>query len=140
MIQLRKIALSALAVFAFASCAASENSAATKSTLEGKGFTVSVQSADTYKQTAVGKLLKLDNLVDYLSATKVAAGGESATAEGFFVWFMKDIDSASNFVSENIRVISTLEESVSGFSMGSRNNAAWCGTKAVAVSLGWTAA
>lgn len=138
MIQLRKFVLSALAVLALASCAASENSGATANTLKNNGYNAKVTSGEDYKQTSIGKELKnLDNLVDYLAASKPSSGTDD-TVEGIYIWFFGNIDSASKFLEANTQLLFTLEGQIKDFTQGTRNNAAWVGSRTAGTLLGWT--
>ena len=138
MLNLRKIGLSALAIFALTSCgAASESSSSVKSYLLNQSFpeaNIIVMNAENYKKTQSSTFVA-DGLQEYLSATKPSA---SDLPEQFFCWFFETFDQADKFVKDYVGdMYHTLDGRCKDPSMGSRNNTAWAGTNSIAVGLGW---
>ena len=137
MIRLNKIGLSALAVLAMASCASTESSAGVKGYLLGQGFqegNITQLSAEAYIKTQEPDF-KADGLQEYLAGIKPNLGGLSTQ---FYCWFFDNADHASAFVTEHVAsMYYSLEGRCEDPAMGSRNNAAWCGTKSLAVGMGW---
>ena len=134
MIAFRKIALSALSVFALVSCGgATESASAAKSNLEGQGFTVSVYNADEYKKLSIAATLQgSDKVQNHLVATK--SNAESPAV--FAAWFFGSFDDADSFRDTNLTVLARVYDGEEN-AMGSHNNVVWVGNKEAATKLGW---
>jgi len=139
---LRKIGLSALAVFALASCSQSESSGGVKSYLLSHGFAeanITLMTGEAYKKTQSDKFVA-DGLKEYLAGVKAPAA-EKELPEQFYCWFFDTIDQADKFVKDYVAdMYYSLEGRVKDPAMGSRNNCAWAGTSGIAVGLGWSSA
>ena len=140
MTHIRKIALSAMAVFALASCSQSESSGGVKNYLLGNGFSeanITVMTGEAYKKTQREDFVA-DGLKEYIAGVKTPAS-EQEKPEQFYCWFFDTFDQADKFVKDYVGDIYTsLENRVKDPRMGSHNNAAWAGTNSVAVGLGWS--
>lgn len=136
MIRFRKIAVTALAALALTSCMVegSESASAVKGTLEGKGYTVAVYSAEQYKTLSTAQVFtEAKNLKEHLTAAKLD------TKDSFFAWFFADINSASTWFDENMSTFGRIfTGETSDLAIGLKNNVAYLGSKAAQTALGWT--
>jgi len=129
----RKIAVTALAALALTSCMmeGSESAGAVKATLEGKGYSAQVYSAEQYKALPTAQVFtEAKNLKEHLSAAK------TDSKEAFFAWFFTDINSASTWFDANVATFSRIYAE-GDLAVGTRNNVAYCGSKTAQVALGW---
>lgn len=133
---MKKFATAALCFFgaiAMAACAASENASSNKSTLEGKGYTVSLYSAEEYKTLSIAQTFSAAGLTNHLVAFKVEADKNLALA----AWYFSSTDQAESWLSANTSKLVSFYSEAQDTSFGLRNNAVWAGSKATADVLGW---
>ena len=128
----RKIAVTTLAALALVSCGeASESAGSVKSTLEGKGYTANVYSAEQYKTLSTAQVFtEAKNLKEHLTAAK------ANTKEAFFAWFFTDINSASTWFDANVSTFARIYAE-SDLAVGTKNNVAYFGSKTTKIALGW---
>lgn len=140
MTGLRKIGLSALAIFALTSCSQTESSGGVKSYLLSHGFSESnltLMSGEDYKKTQ-SETFVADGLKEYLAGVKAPAS-EQELPEQFYCWFFDTFDQADKFVKDYVSdIYLSLETRCKDPQMGNHNNVAWAGTKSIAVGLGWS--
>lgn len=128
-----------LGAIAMTGCAASENAGSVKGTLENNGYKVSVYNAEEYKKLSIAATLSPEGLTDHLVSSRSVTDSAGAKKEQVFVvWFFSNIDQATNFVSDKADVLYSIAAG-DDCGMGSRNNAAWTGSKHAAKLLGWIA-
>ena len=129
---MKKLATAALCFFgaiAMAACAASENAASNKTTLEGKGYSVSLYSAEEYKTLSIYKTFtEPTGLTNHL----VAAKKESDKSLVLAAWYFGSIDQAANMSK-----LASFYSEEQDTTIGQRNNVIWAGSKASADVLGW---
>lgn len=134
---MKKFATAALCFFgaiAMAACAASENASSNKSTLEGKGYTVSLYSAEEYKTLSIAQTFsEATGLTNHLVALKVEADKNLVLA----AWYFSSTDQAESWMSANTSKLVSFYNEAQDTSIGLRNNAVWAGSKATADILGW---
>ena len=140
MTGLRKIGLSALAVFALASCSQTESSGSVKSYLLNHGFSesnITLMSGEDYKKAQSEKFVA-DGLKEYIAGVKAPAS-EQELPEEFFCWVFDTFEQADKFVKDYVsNIYLALETRCKDPRMGNHNNAAWAGTNSIAVGLGWS--
>ena len=134
---MKKLATAALCFFgaiAMAACAASENAASNKTTLEGKGYSVSLYSAEEYKTLSIYKTFtEPTGLTNHL----VAAKKESDKSLVLAAWYFGSIDQANAWQEANMSKLASFYSEEQDTTIGQRNNVIWAGSKASADVLGW---
>ena len=111
-------------------CSSSESSSSAKSSLQGKGYKVSVYTSAEAKVQYSQFTYEGFNLTDALYATK----GSEENADFLLAFFFSSTDQASKFVEagDNISLFSSACEQYLGKNLsakkGSHNNVAYCGS------------